>query len=196
MGGGRPRGRGNDFDSQIQEAKKKRHEEEQKRNREKQREEGTVPETSSEASGDAMFQEVLTAASPADICGEFYWFQKNLPPNMFQQDKDELVQEVKDRMGVRKAREALAKNPDMEPHILGKRFQILDALSISLGKSLQHILTPPTQTCLLCGKTLTRNHKPTLAALHTLDGKERLSSKNQVNQYFSMDGFRKGRMEA
>ena len=169
MGGGKPRGRGNDFDSQIQEARKKRHEEEQKRNREKQREEGTVPETS-EGSGDAMFQQVLAAANPADICGEFYWFEKNLPPNMFQKDKDELVKKVKDKMGVRKARETLAKNPDMKPHILGKRFQILDALSISLGVSLQHILTPPTQTCLLCEKPLTRNHKPTLAALHTLDG--------------------------
>ena len=112
----------------------------------------------------------MAAANPADIVGEFFWFERNLPRTMFDKDRDELMKKVEDNMKVNEAREALPKAPSTNSHFQGKRFPILDALSCKLGISLQNILSPPTQTCLLCGKRLTRNNKPALAALHTVAG--------------------------
>ena len=112
----------------------------------------------------------MEAANPADIVGEFYVWERGLPRTMFEKDREELIKKVEENMKVAEAREALPNAPSTYAHFQGKRFPLLDALSCKLNISLQHILAPPTQVCLLCGKRLTRNHKPSLAALHTVAG--------------------------
>ena len=52
----------------------------------------------------------------------------------------------------------------------GDNYPILDALSCKLGISLRHILAPPTTSCLLCGKDLVSNHKPSQVPLHSVNG--------------------------
>ena len=71
---------------------------------------------------------------------------------------------------IKKALVETSYDEDEDITILGKRFPILDSLSCKIGISLQNILAPPVQNCLLCEKPLTRNHKPSMAALHTLSG--------------------------
>lgn len=168
MGGGKPRGRGNGFASQMKDAKRKRTEMEE----EKKRSEGEAK--CSDRSADQAFEEIMRSASPADIFGEYCWFKKNLPKTLLKCDRADLLKEVRENMRIGEIKKTLAESSFDEEEditILGKRFPILDSLSCKMGISLQHILAPPVQDCLLCGKQLTRNHKPSMAALHTLSGR-------------------------
>lgn len=157
------RGKGNGFAASMQDAKRRRTEMEKRKE----------SSDSDSRSADTVFQDIMKSATPADIFGEYCWFKKNLPKNLLKRDREELVKKVKGHMRIGEVKKALVEtslDEDEDITILGKRFPILDALSCKIGISLQNVLAPPVQNCLLCGKLLTRNNKPSMAALHTLSG--------------------------
>ena len=110
-----------------------------------------------------MLERVLQQASPDDIMGEYIFFLKNLPKLLNNVESD-LIQEVKAELGIGKLKLCGKVN------FKGSDYPILDALSCKMGKSLRHILAPPTTSCLLCGKVLIANHKPSQVPLHSLNG--------------------------
>ena len=112
---------------------------------------------------------LLNSASPADVIGEFCFFKKKLPV-MLEKDKSELINQVRDHMRITEMKRLLVDDPNEEVSLPGENFPLLDALSVSMGVSLQHIVAPPTTSCLLCNKQLSRNNKPSIAALHQLSG--------------------------
>ena len=144
------RGKGNGFAASMQDAKRRRTEMEKRKE----------SSDSDSRSADTVFQDIMKSATPADIFGEYCWFKKNLPKNLLKRDREELVKKVKGHMRIGEVKKALVEtslDEDEDITILGKRFPILDALSCKIGISLQNILAPPVQNCLLCGKLLTRN---------------------------------------
>ena len=156
-----------DFLSQIEKAQKERSERES--------EEKAIQEASeSNLSADEEFQRIFALSKPFNRLGEFYEFENNLPKKMHPKDREELVSKVADYLQVDSARLELAANPHPSDQLHGMQNPLLDSLSCKLGVSLRHVLTPPVVDCLLCNKPLTRNNKPTHAALHTLSGKHSL----------------------
>ena len=105
----------------------------------------------------------LTNACLDDIMGEYIWFLKNLPKLLNNVESD-LIEEVKTELGIANLKLSGKVN------FKGSNYSILDALSCKMGKSLRHILAPPTTSCLLCGKVLIANHKPSQVPLHSLNG--------------------------
>ena len=105
-----------------------------------------------------MLRKILEQASPDDI-----WFLKNLPKLLNNVESD-LIEEVKTELGIANLKLSGKVN------FKGSNYPILDALSCKMGKSLRHILAPPTTSCLLCGKVLIANHKPSQVPLHSLNG--------------------------
>ena len=110
-----------------------------------------------------MWRKILEQASPDDIMGEYIWFLKNLPKLLNNVESD-LIEEVKTELGIANLKLSGKVN------FKGSNYPILDALSCKMGKSLRHILAPPTTSCLLCGKVLIANHKPSQVPLHSLNG--------------------------
>ena len=94
-----------------------------------------------------MLRKILEQASPDDIMGEYIWFLKNLPKLLNNVESD-LIEEVKTELGIANLKLSGKVN------FKGSNYPILDALSCKMGKSLRHILAPPTTSCLLCGKVL------------------------------------------
>ena len=110
-----------------------------------------------------ILSKILAEATPDDIIGEYIWFLKNLP-NMLNNQQSDLVHLVKTELGVDNLKLCGRSN------FKGDNYPILDALSCKLGISLRHILAPPTTSCLLCGKDLVSNHKPSQVPLHSVNG--------------------------
>ena len=106
-----------------------------------------------------MLEKILNQAYPDDIMGEYIFFLKNLPKLLNNVESD-LIQEVKAELGIGKLKLCGKVN------FKGSDYPILDALSCKMGKSLRHILAPPTTSCLLCGKDLIANHKSSQVPLH------------------------------
>ena len=126
-------------------------------------------------SADERFQEVLAAASPHDIYGEYIFFLKKLP-RLIKLAEEDLIGKVRSNLKIDDVQKQLSKPSGGERvNLKGDQYPLLDALSFKLGLCLRNILAPPTQTCLLCKKGLLRNHKPTVVPFHTLAGPEMAS---------------------
>ena len=127
-----------------------------------------------EITAEALFRGVLKDASPADILSEYYWFEKNLIPQLLEHVGTDLMNEVKQHLGIDQATQMVSSATRVRP--TGESFPILDALSFHMKLNLRNILTPPVQKCLLCEKPLQKNNKPVNVPLHKTSGAE-LASK-------------------
>ena len=154
---------GNNFLDQINETKRKREKEKEKDRKERK----LGPKSTNPAH--QSFLDLLNSARPADVIGEFCWFKKKLPV-MLEHDKSELIRQVRGHMRIKEMKKAFLEDDDNEMILAGENFPLLDALSVWMGVSLQHIIAPPTTKCLLCNKKLSKNNKPTLGALHQMSG--------------------------
>lgn len=171
---GRPKK--NNFLQDIQNAQKKRNDETCETNS-KESEAGTTGVSAAEE-----FEKNLSLSNPADRLGEFNWFERNLPLIMHPKDKGDLIREVETHLRVQEASSQIVNNRYSSHHLHGMEHPLLDSLSCKLGIGLKHVLAPPVVSCLLCRKTLTRNNKPTVAALHTLNGKNCVFCRNNLFQ--------------
>ena len=144
---------GNNFLDQINETKRKREKEKEKDRKERE----LGPKSTNPAH--QSFLDLLNSAKPADVIGEFCWFKKKLPV-MLEHDKSELIRQVRGHMRIKEMKKAFLEDDDDEMILAGENFPLLDALSVWMGVSLQHIIAPPTTKCLLCNKKLSKNNKP------------------------------------
>ena len=100
---------------------------------------GNRPEQ--DITAEALFNDVIKDASPADILAEFYWFERNLVPQLLEHVGTNLVNEVKKHLGIDHATEMVSSDTIVKA--TGENFPILDALSFKMGLCLRNILTPP-----------------------------------------------------
>ena len=130
--------------------------------------------TAKAKNADQHFEQVLANATPADVMGEYYYFLKKFP-TLLKTVEAEILDKVKMNLKISEMKQKI-NQPNAEDKVRKcEDFPILDALSFKMGLCLRNILAPPTQICLLCDKFLTRNHKPTMVPLHTLNGPEMAS---------------------
>lgn len=160
--------RGSVFVGMFEEAKRQKVEDDKAQEATKKGEE-------KDKSADERFQEVLAAASPHDIYGEYIFFLKKLP-RLIKLAEEDLIGKVRSNLKIDDVQKQLSKPSGGERvNLKGDQYPLLDALSFKLGLCLRNILAPPTQTCLLCKQGLLRNHKPTVVPFHTLAGPEMAS---------------------
>ena len=111
------------------------------------------------------FKNVLDNTSAEDRLFEYQVFLKRLPM-MHHQVCEELKTKVKKELKIEENKDFYSlktNNPDnLTP--------LLDALGCKLGMNLSEIICPPTLSCLLCGKLLTKNNEPTQVSLLDLQG--------------------------
>ena len=101
----------------------------------------------------ATFEALLKRATPDDVVWEFNFFLKTLSHNMIPQQRNELVQKVKNNLKVVEAKKELSKRDvHADPLFTSTSVNetpLLDALSTLFGSSLVYI-TPPTRMCFHC----------------------------------------------
>ena len=117
---------------------------------------------------DEYFNNILSTSTPTDVLSEYYLFLKTIP-TLLNNELSEQINEVKKSL---KIEDQLKLKTDDKINIKGDQHPILDALSFKLGYNVKNWLAPPTVECLLCGKNLLRNHKPSQVVLHTQMGPE------------------------
>ena len=182
--------RNKDFLSQIEKAQKEHSEKESQKK-------ASQEARKTNLSADGEFQRIFALSKPSNRLGEFYVFENNLPKRMHRKDREELVKKVEENLQVESARLEIAANPHPSEELHGMQHPLLDSLSCKLDVSLCHVLVPPVVDCLLCNKPLTRNNKPSHAALHTLSGKHfRQTSKQILHQKSSNASYSRLRVVA
>ena len=166
VGGGECRGGecrtiGNGYLEQILEMKKQKGDHEEKENVRGEREEEVSFEFKASTPPE-MLSKILLEATPDEVYLEYLWFVRNLP-TLINNQRSDLLHLVKTELGVARVKESLCG----KVNFTGSNFPILDALSCKVGIHLRNIIAPPTSTCHLCHKPLTKNQAPCHVPLHT-----------------------------
>ena len=112
------------------------------------------------------FERVLKNSTNMDRVLEFLIFKREadkLLPTL----RDELVDIVRVEFRIDEALVDLKLERRMAAR---EGTPLLDSFGAKMGKSFSHILAPPTDSCLLCSRLLTKNNEPTNVVLFTPTG--------------------------